>query len=350
MLAENKPLKEMCDNAVSVAMSHFRIDGLYMFTRKESGLKPFLKSDDKCFTEDDLSVIERFAKAYSNGFVVSRFEKDYYLFESLLYIFGLHNVVSFMMVSYIRDGEVEGAAVACIDMKENLRMNNYLLDGEALNIFKVTYRQLVDFVEKEQANELVHAMNEKLRNANKKLEEIAIKDALTGIYNRQGLAAKIEELKESCTKSCCVVYFDLDNFKYYNDSFGHDIGDLILVQFARILRELAPKDGIPIRYGGDEFLLLLPDEGEEKGVTLAKRFYEILERDHFYIPNIEEKLGRSVNIPDEKRISSSIGIAAADNDADCDINGAIMHADEALYRIKRTTKHNYITWSAILDA
>lgn len=213
----------------------------------------------------------------------------------------------------------------------------------------VTYRQLVDFVEKEQANELVHAMNEKLRNANKKLEEIAIKDALTGIYNRQGLAAKIEELKENGTKSCGIVYFDLDNFKYYNDTFGHDVGDLILVQFARILRELAPEDGIPIRYGGDEFLLMLPGEGEEKGVTLARHFYEILERDHYYIPNIEEKLGRSVIIPDEKRISSSIGIAAAGDGAGCDINGAIMHADEALYRIKRTTKRNYITWSAILD-
>lgn len=349
VLAENKPLKEMCDNAVTVAMSHFRIDSLYMFSRKENGLKPFLESDDKCFTDDDLSVIERFAKAYSNGFVVSRFEKDYYLFESLLFIFGLNDVVSFMMTSYIRDGEVEGAAIACIDMKENLRMNNYLLDGEALNIFKVTYRQLVDFVEKEQANELVHAMNEKLRNANKKLEEIAIKDALTGIYNRQGLAAKIEELKENGTKSCGIVYFDLDNFKYYNDTFGHDVGDLILVQFARILRELAPEDGIPIRYGGDEFLLMLPGEGEEKGVTLARHFYEILERDHYYIPNIEEKLGRSVIIPDEKRISSSIGIAAAGDGAGCDINGAIMHADEALYRIKRTTKRNYITWSAILD-
>ncbi len=48
-------------------MSHFRIDSLYMFSRKENGLKPFLESDDKCFTDDDLSVIERFAKAYSPG-------------------------------------------------------------------------------------------------------------------------------------------------------------------------------------------------------------------------------------------------------------------------------------------
>lgn len=347
VLAENKLLKEVCDNALSVAMSHFHADNLYFFERKDGFLKVFLKPDDKCFSDDDLSVIERFAKAYSNGFVMSRFEKDFYLFETLLHIFGLNDVVSFMMTPYIRDGVVEGAAIACISMKDNLRMNNYLFSGEDLNIFKVTYRQLVDFAEKERANELIHAMNEKLRNANKKLEEIAIKDALTGIYNRQGLASAIEELKENGTGDCAVVYFDLDNFKYYNDTFGHDIGDLILVRIAGILRELAPEQGIPIRYGGDEFLLLLPNEGEEKGIELAKRFYQILDRDRHYVPDIEEKLGHSITIPEEKLISSSIGISASGSAAGCDINSAIMHADEALYRIKKTTKRNYITWSAV---
>lgn len=347
VLAENKPLEEMCGNAVSVAMSHFQTDNLYLFFRKDGCLKLFLQSDDRLFTDDELAVIERFAKAYPNGFVMSRFEKDFYLFEALMQLFGLNDIVSFMMAAYIRDGEVEGTAIAYIDMKDNLRMNNYMLGEEDLNIFKVTYRQLIDFVEKEQANRLVHDMNEKLRNANKKLEEIAIKDALTGIYNRQGLAAAIEEFKENGTEECAVVYFDLDNFKYYNDTFGHDIGDLILVQFARILRELAPEQGIPIRYGGDEFLLLLPGEGEEKGVELARRFYQILARDNYYVGKIEEKLGRSVTIPDEKLISSSIGISASGRAAGCDINGAIMHADEALYRIKKTTKKNYITWSSV---
>ena len=347
VLAEKKSLSEICENALSVTMNHFGVDQLFIFSRGKEKLELFISSNKRSFSSKELAIIEKFAKNYPNGFVVSRLEKEFYVFKEVLGIFDLGNVVSFMMVPYLRGGVVEGVALAYIVMKENLRMNGYVLSADGLTIFKATYRQLVDLVEKEKASEMVHTMNEKLLAANKKLEEIAIKDALTGIYNRQGLSTTVEELEKEGNGSCAILYFDLDNFKYYNDTFGHDIGDLILIRLARILRDLAPENGIPIRYGGDEFLLLVPNEGEETGVILAKKFYKILDEDQYFVPDIEEKIGRKVTIPEEKLISSSIGIAAADKEARCDMAGAIMHADEALYRIKKTTKKDYITWTRI---
>ena len=67
-----------------------------------------------------------------------------------------------------------------------------------------------------------------IEKANDRLKIMAVKDQLTGIYNRQGL----NEIFKGKFDQIAVIYADLDNFKYYNDTFGHEVGDLVLVQFA----------------------------------------------------------------------------------------------------------------------
>ena len=196
-----------------------------------------------------------------------------------------------------------------------------------------------ELIEKIDANETIKKMNESLLYVNKQLEESVVTDTLTGIYNREGYITKVREIEESEEiKDCIVLYFDLDNFKYYNDTFGHDVGDLVLVQLAKILQFLAEDNGIPIRYGGDEFLLIVPEITIEQAEAIAKEFYNILKQREYFIPKIEQVLKKKVDIPEEKQISSSIGIARTDYKAGRNIEKTVSYADASLYDVKKSKK------------
>jgi diguanylate cyclase (GGDEF)-like protein len=73
---------------------------------------------------------------------------------------------------------------------------------------------------------------------NDKLSYVALMDNLTGLYNRQGLQHNMDNMSEETDMFNVILYIDLDNFKYYNDNFGHEIGDLILVSFANMIKEI----------------------------------------------------------------------------------------------------------------
>jgi len=98
------------------------------------------------------------------------------------------------------------------------------------------------------------------------LRKQAIHDALTGLYNRRYLEDTLErELYRAQRRnaSLCVVMLDLDHFKQFNDTFGHTAGDALLREVGRILREHVRKSDIVCRYGGEEFVLVLPDASLE---------------------------------------------------------------------------------------
>jgi diguanylate cyclase (GGDEF)-like protein len=101
--------------------------------------------------------------------------------------------------------------------------------------------------------------NLKLRE---KLREEAIHDPLTGLFNRryleETLARELHRAKRGNT-SLCVAMLDLDKFKPFNDTFGHDAGDALLRQLGPMLRQALRKSDMACRYGGDEFVLVLPD-------------------------------------------------------------------------------------------
>ncbi|NPV40401.1 MAG: sensor domain-containing diguanylate cyclase [Anaerolineae bacterium] len=117
-------------------------------------------------------------------------------------------------------------------------------------------------------------MEELLEAKNRRLEEMSRRDYLTDLYNRRALMEKLDfEIKRrNRTKtSLSVVMLDLDHFKQVNDTHGHQVGDQVLVQVADLLRKTVREIDIVGRYGGEEFLVILPDCPAKEAVNVAER-------------------------------------------------------------------------------
>ena len=102
------------------------------------------------------------------------------------------------------------------------------------------------------------------QSLSRQLEQAADHDALTGLYNRRYLNRYLERLAQKGKKDVYAALIDLDFFKKVNDEYGHAFGDEVLIEFARILERNLIADGIAVRFGGEEFMLILPDVTEEE--------------------------------------------------------------------------------------
>jgi len=113
-------------------------------------------------------------------------------------------------------------------------------------------------------------MERRLHTENAKLQSLALTDELTGIANRRAMLQAAEEILSS-GRTLSVVLFDLDHFKQINDTYGHLMGDEVLKNVAACLKENTRVGDVIARYGGDEFVLLLPDTDEDSARMIAER-------------------------------------------------------------------------------
>lgn len=110
-----------------------------------------------------------------------------------------------------------------------------------------------------------------------KILKDAQKDPLTGVYTRRILTDVFPKLKqEAFDKPLSIIMIDLDDFKKVNDEKGHLFGDKVLAKIGRIILANTRKQDIPLRYGGDEFLLLLPDTDRSGALTVAEKIKETI--------------------------------------------------------------------------
>ncbi|GAB6108038.1 GGDEF domain-containing protein [Fusibacter bizertensis] len=113
----------------------------------------------------------------------------------------------------------------------------------------------------------------------KRMYQISITDQLTGIFNRRHLYQALEsfQIKKSDDENFVVLMMDLNNFKKVNDTFGHVAGDLVLKEFGDALNQSCRKYDLPVRYGGDEFILILPDTTVEDVEVIKLRIRKMFE-------------------------------------------------------------------------
>ena len=132
------------------------------------------------------------------------------------------------------------------------------------------------------------------------LREMAEHDSLTGLYNRQYFMTELEHVVESIRRgshrSFGLLYIDLDNFKYINDTLGHVAGDKVLVEVTDMLRQRNRKSDLLVRLGGDEFAILIYDADEEHIVMAADAHRKLLADYTFKHEGNVVQLGCSIGI------------------------------------------------------
>jgi diguanylate cyclase (GGDEF)-like protein len=162
-------------------------------------------------------------------------------------------------------------------------------------------------------------------------KEEAIKDALTGLYNRRHFFEKAHEAiqkSKSYGFPLSVFIFDIDNFKHYNDTNGHPQGDALLKEMSSLLKKNIRSTNIIARYGGEEFIVLLQNTNKENAMRYAENIRRLVESHPF--PHKEKQpFGY---------ISLSGGVAEFPPDGKS-IHEVIKHADEALYQSKKAGKN-----------
>ena len=166
-----------------------------------------------------------------------------------------------------------------------------------------------------------------IEGAKRELERLIYTDYLTGLYNTRYLYKRIEEeteKSERCKGPFSLLYVDIDNFKHHNDVYGHQAGDQLLQKFSEILNSQLREKDSAFRYGGEEFIILLPQTGEEKAWEVAVGLRK----------NVEQQLSLHYGI------TVSIGVAQYQTGKD-----VVEQADQAMYRAKREEKNRVCVFS-----
>lgn len=179
---------------------------------------------------------------------------------------------------------------------------------------------------------------ERLRDNVQLSIEAAITDGLTGLHNRRYMESHLSTLVEQAAaraKPLAVLVLDIDYFKSINDTYGHDAGDDVLREFAIRVRKSIRGIDLACRYGGEEFVIVMPETDMAVATTVAERLRRRIALDPFPV----EQGKRSIEV------TISIGIAALEN-ADDNAANILKRADQALYRAKRDGRNRVVADAA----
>ncbi|OHE03142.1 MAG: diguanylate cyclase [Sulfurimonas sp. RIFOXYD12_FULL_33_39] len=190
-------------------------------------------------------------------------------------------------------------------------------------LISLTYSKWVILMKEYQ--EELDKINTSLLHKNKKYEQLASKDSLSGLYNRTKFLELYEasyEIMRQRENEMSLIIMDIDNFKIINDTYGHNIGDKVIIQISQALLNVLRSIDIVCRWGGEEFVILLPAVNFDNALAIAQKL-------RVYIQELEiENIGR---------ITASFGVSKVKKDGD--INAVIDRADKALYLAKASGRN-----------
>jgi two-component system, cell cycle response regulator len=181
--------------------------------------------------------------------------------------------------------------------------------------------------------------NRQLEDANQRLKKLSITDGLTELFNHRHVHELLHDEFERTLRSAdplSVAMIDLDRFKQVNDTYGHPTGDVILYETARIIRQTAREIDMVGRYGGEEFIALLPGTDEEAACAFAERVRA----------RVEENVFRDGAT--EVRMTMSAGVASFPGEGIDTPEVLLKAADAALYEAKESGRNRVVRASQVV--
>lgn len=160
---------------------------------------------------------------------------------------------------------------------------------------------------------------------------MAITDGLTGLYNRHYLDTHLKNLAESSLKNkkqLSLVIMDMDHFKSVNDTYGHDVGDQVLIHLAKVMVNCFRSADLSARYGGEEFVVLMPETDFQSAYEAAERMRKSVETTPFPVNHVVGQLSKTI----------SIGVSNLNLDDDTP-EALLKRADKALYVAKNSGRN-----------
>ena len=242
------------------------------------------------------------------------------LYVLMFISFAIALVLVFLQIGFLRRVHLIRKIIDAGDAKSQFQIPIKGRD-EISEMAKSVKSYIEEILEKEQ----------QVSETNKKLEHLAMHDGLTGIYNRRYFDAKLEQEHIRYLRykePYCLAMLDLDFFKKVNDTYGHDIGDKVLIDFtARVTKQLRETD-LFARLGGEEFGLLMPLTSEINAVILMERIRNHIQSIPCVVNNFRINYSVSIGLVEVKEI----------NDMH-DVLKQLALADKALYEAKRTGRN-----------
>lgn len=220
------------------------------------------------------------------------------------------------------------AVVLAVSSLENIEVMAMVLSLGANDFIVKPYNETI-FMAKILSNSRLRYLLKENRKKAEELEEIAVRDPMTNLYNHRQIEMTLLELDKTYNDSgrpYSVIMMDIDYFKRINDDHGHTVGDRILIGIADKLKDLVGEKGIIGRYGGEEFIMILPDIREAEAFFFGEKIRRNIEKEIFH-------LGIKITI--------SLGIAEADG-SDLKI---IERADAMLYNAKNMGRNRVVCYS-----
>ena len=213
---------------------------------------------------------------------------------------------------------------------------DYLLKPfESLDLVLTAVKRSVESVALQKERELLVASltrnNLELERLNKFFREMAIRDGLTGLYNHryfnEALAQEVERARRY-RRQLAVLFIDVDHFKTYNDTHGHQRGDDLLRELGSILNKQIRESDLAARWGGEECVVMAPETDAEGARAIAEHLREAVASSPFFAS--ESQPGGAVTV--------SVGVAVISLDED-DAASLIFRADQAVYEAKRAGRN-----------
>ncbi len=197
-------------------------------------------------------------------------------------------------------------------------------------------RQSIDHLNKELRSAL-----ENLQTRNMEIQTLVITDKLTGLYNRHYLSTVMEDEVIRCSRKeyqFSILMIDVDNFKTLNDNYGHLFGDKVLSELGRLIKNNIRNYDKAFRFGGEEFVVILPETDQTIAWMVAERIRESFAQNTFTVTTSESI---------EKKINRTLSIGIASYDEGLSVDDLVKYADMAMYTAKSQGKNRVVRSSEI---